>query len=270
MMLFRGKASRLAVTAVVFVAVLSSCGKGEEQASSLEAAGERAPASTGKFVPEKPFSYSGSAPAWGANRALWTHAVHRVVRARMHDLERARDVELFCPGYSTSTRAQKELCWVFLVAALSKYESAFRPETTFREPDGNYSVGLMALSPKECPNAPTSEALQNPVPNLICGTNRMALLIKLYGNIDGPAERRGASRYWSTLRKPYKYWDASRNKHLNLGKRDLIIPLVRNYRSSRFSGGGLGSWRELPADAEELPPEITEEEFLENWVPRER
>lgn len=269
MMLFSGKASRLAVIVVVFIAVLTSCGKGEEQDSSLEAH-RRTLASTGKFVPEKPFSYSGSAPAWGTSRAAWTHAVHRVVRARMNDLERARDVELFCPGYSAGTRAQKELCWVFIVAALSKYESAFRPETTFREPDGNYSVGLMALSPKECPNAPTLEALKNPVPNLICGTNRMALLIRLYGNIDGPAERRGASRYWSTLRKPYKYWDASRNKHLNLGKRDLIIPLVRSYKGGRFSGGGLGSIRDLPTDeADELPP-ISEEEFLENWVPRER
>lgn len=116
------------------------------------------------------------------------------------------------------------------MAAVSEFESAFKAGDSFREPDGNYSVGLLALSPNECPNAHTIAQLEQAVPNLVCGTNRMAALIAHDGYIDGPASRRGASSYWSTLRAPYKEWDASRGRYLSLGKKNQILPLVRGYR----------------------------------------
>lgn len=148
----------------------------------------------------------------------------------MSELERARDVETFCPGYRQASAAQKHNCWLLLVAAIAKFESAFNPATSFREPDGNYSVGLLALSPGECSNAPTMKALMSAVPNLVCGVGKMAALVGRHGYIDGPESGRGASRYWSTLRAPYRRWDPTRNRYLNLGKRNLIIPLVRGYR----------------------------------------
>ncbi len=148
----------------------------------------------------------------------------------MQELERARDVEVFCPGYGKASANQRASCWLLLVAAITKFESSFKPDTSFREPDGNYSVGLLALSPGECPNAPTMQSLKSAIPNLICGTNKMANLIGRDGFIDGPDPRRGAARYWSTLRAPYKRWDPTRNRYLNLGKRNLIVPLVRGFR----------------------------------------
>lgn len=181
--------------------------------------------------PEPPRPGLGS-PAWGQSpeRRVWAGAVLGVVRGRMGELERARDLEVFCPGYRQASLAQRQNCWLLLVAAIAKFESAFKPATSFREPDGNYSVGLLALSPGECPNAPTMKALMVAVPNLVCGVNKMAHLIGKHGYIDGPADGRGASRYWSTLRAPYKRWDPTRNRWLNLGKRNLILPLVRGFR----------------------------------------
>lgn len=171
-------------------------------------------------------------PAWGSSpeRRAWNAAVISVVQRRMPELDRARDVDTFCPGYRQASASQRQSCWVHVVAAISKFESNFHPADSFREPDGNYSVGLLALSPGECPNAPTLNSLKAPLPNLVCGTNKMASLIGKHGYIDGPADGRGASRYWSTLRAPYKRWDPTRNRYLNLGKRNLILPLVRGYR----------------------------------------
>src|SRR5205823_55535 len=85
-------------------------------------------------------------------------------------------------------------------------------------------------------NAHSTQQLGQPVPNLICGTNRMALLISHDGYIDGPENARGAARYWSTLRAPYKRWDPTRNRYLSLGYKNQILPLVRGYRGSPGKG----------------------------------
>lgn len=170
------------------------------------------------------------APAWGRGRVAWTRAVRTVAYARIRDFERASDKETFCPGYSQAAPAQRLNCWVLILAAVSKFESGFNAGSSFREPDGSYSVGLLALSPRECPNAPTVRALMNPVANLVCGANRMAALIARDGYLDGPEPRRGAASYWSTLRAPYRRWDPTRNRTLNLGKKDQILPLTRGYR----------------------------------------
>lgn len=272
-MLFRSEASRFVATAAFVLVSLTSCGKSELTQTTNAAAESSAISPAGKVA--TPLKYNGTQPAWG-NRAAWTQAVHRIVRARMQDFNHARDVETYCPGYKNATTSQKESCWVFLVAAISKFESAFNAGDSFREPDGNFSIGLMALSPNECPNASTHKSLQSALPNLVCGTNKMASLIRKFGYIDGPESARGASRYWSTLRKPYKRWDPTRKRNLNLGKRDQVIPLVRGYRGMQFPGSApLGSVRMMmewdQADANEIDlPRITEEELLENSIERQR
>lgn len=161
------------------------------------------------------------------NSRAWTNAALRVIRARMSDLERARDKEDFCPHYSTASRVQREVCWLRLVGALAKYESSFKPTTSFQEPDGNWSVGLMALSPGECRSmGRTVEELQDAVGNLTCGINKLAGFIGRHGFINGPKSSRGAAAYWSTLREPYQY-----GKY-KLGKRGKIIHITRTYRTT--------------------------------------
>ncbi|HEY8278532.1 MAG TPA: hypothetical protein VIH99_02835 [Bdellovibrionota bacterium] len=173
------------------------------------------------------------APIWGRSTRVnsWTRAVREIVHARLSHFEMAKDKEIFCPDYANATLPERENCWTLLVSAISKYESSFNPAGSFREPDGNYSVGLLALSPGECPNARSQDALKNAIPNLVCGVNKMASLIRKRGYVDGPASARGASRYWSTLRKPYTKWDPTRNRDLKLGKRDLVVAITKNYRN---------------------------------------
>lgn len=154
----------------------------------------------------------------------WTQAVVSVVRSHFSKLERAKDISLFCPGYHSSSRSSRETCWIRLVSAVSKFESSFNPHSTFREPNGAMSIGLLALSPGECANASSSAALKNPTRNLICGTRKMAELISAHGYIDGPASRRGAAAYWSVLRKPY------RHGKYKLGKKDQIIAITRQFK----------------------------------------
>jgi hypothetical protein len=112
--------------------------------------------------------------------------VRQVAYARLPALEKARDKEVFCPGYAQSGMAERLNCWVLLVAGISKYE---------------------------------------------------ANLIARDGYIDGPEGRRGAASYWSTLRAPYKRWDPTRNRYLSLGKKNLILPLVRGYRGHKAGDG---------------------------------
>lgn len=172
-------------------------------------------------------SFAGNQAVWASvsGTQSWTNATLSVIKNRMSSFEKARDRNVFCPGYDNATQEKKQLCWLRLVSAVARFESAFHPGDSFREPNGKYSVGLLALSTGECSNAPTLSALKNPVKNLICGTNKMAHLIARDGYIDGPSNNRGAASYWSVLRKPYSF------RKMKLGKKYEIIPLTKIYRS---------------------------------------
>lgn len=165
-----------------------------------------------------------SAAPWAGvpGSQAWTNAVITIVRENFSKLEQAKDKNAFCPGYASATQARKEICWLRVVGAIARYESNYHPRDSFREPNGKYSVGLMALSPGECSNAPTMNSLKDPVKNLICGTRKMAGFIARGGYISGPGNR-GAAAYWSVLRAPYKY------RKYRLGKKNLIIAITRQY-----------------------------------------
>ncbi len=248
------------VQSLALVLLLSACGKAENGNQSSQAASAFSVEDAGKVTGAINASAALGTPAWGSRRS-WTQAVSKVVIARFDDFNKAKDVEVFCPGYRRAAKPAQVHCWVMIAAAISKFESAFKPESSFREPDGNYSIGLLALSPGECPNASTHNSLKQAEANLVCGMNRMATLIKNYGNIDGPADCRGASRYWSTLRAPYKRWDPTRKRNLNLGKRNLILPMTRGYRGGS-SGRELMDLELLDQSAEELD--------VWAWEPRDR
>lgn len=160
---------------------------------------------------------------WGSSHSTWDRVVVETVREEFDKLNEAKDVEEFCPGYARASQAQKESCWQRLISALVyKENDEFNPREVFVEPAGAPSVGLMMLSRGECRNAPTDEALKNPVENLRCGIKRMA---KLIARGDCISCRRGAAAYWSTLRTPYKAYG------YNLGKKAEIVAMTTNYKS---------------------------------------
>jgi hypothetical protein len=161
------------------------------------------PPGSATVVPPPPSPGLIGGPAiWSAlaNTLTWTKAVHMVVARDLAKFEKARDRELFCPGYAQANLAQRETCWVRLVSAVTQLESNFDPNSMYFESFGVWSVGLMQLSKNECSNAPTIASLKDPVQNLICGTDKMATLIARYGYVTTPDGTHGAAAYWSTLR----------------------------------------------------------------------
>ena len=64
-----------------------------------------------------------------------------------------------------------------MIGGLVKFESNFKPDDSFRESNGNWSVGLMALSPKECRSYETVDLLKQPLLNLSCGIGKFADLV---------------------------------------------------------------------------------------------
>jgi hypothetical protein len=170
-------------------------------------------------------SNSHRAAVWSAiaDSDKWTEVALAEIRAHLSELESAKDIAEFCPGYAAANEQSREICWLRLVGAVVKFESGFNPNDKFLEANGNWSIGLLALSAHECPNAPTNEALRNPLKNLTCGIDMMASLIERDGFIAGPARARGAASYWSTLRPPY----FSQRHHV--GKKYGVMILTRRY-----------------------------------------
>ena len=210
--------------------VFSSCGKESEETVPTAQELRNSMVSEDEYSVASDEALDGfaspDAALWSNLRSTdaWTTAVLKVVRNKFSSFEAAKDVETFCPGYRKASQFQKENCWLRLVSAVVRFESSFKPGDSFREPNGAYSVGLLALSPGECPNAPDIKSLKNPVKNLECGVGKMAKLIASGRYIDGPKGNRGAAAYWSVLRAPYRY------KKYKLGKKHLIVPLTKEYR----------------------------------------
>ena len=238
--------TRLLGVLVLSVLMLPACGKSPDDpapASAIQGPRQAKPEPqqivplisdpTNPTNPTDPgIGYFHHASLWAnhvSNSVSWTVAVLGIVRVRLHDFEQARDVEEFCPGYGGATQAQREICWIRLVGGIVEFESSFRPdEPPFNEGHGVYSVGLLALSTGECSNALSTKALMDPVQNLICGVNKMAMLISRGHTIDSP-DHVGACAYWSTLRPPHKA-QLPDGRWVILGKKNEIIARTKLFR----------------------------------------
>lgn len=129
------------------------------------------------------------------------------------------DIETFCPKYDTLSYERQKDFWVYLISAVTKYESNFKPETAytenFRDSSGKKVVsrGLLQLS-IESGNAygcgfKNAQELHDPFRNLTCG---IIILNRWIGKDHRVAGKeagtwKGGARYWSTLRSsldPYK------------------------------------------------------------------
>ena len=159
-----------------------------------------------------------------ADSETWTLTTLFEISAHRKDLEKARDLEEFCPGYSRASSYQKDTCWLRLISAMAKFESSFRPKATYLEATGQTSVGLLMMDPRHCPNAPTLEKLQIAEPNIQCAIPRLALLVARDSMISGPKNSGGAA-YWSVLREPYRFGN------LFLGRKPHIQIYTRNYQA---------------------------------------
>ncbi len=157
----------------------------------------------------------------GAAGALWTQAsMGLIAKYGANLLKGTADIANFCPRYSQLTDNLKMNFWVYLVSAVTKYESGYRPTSRFKEPGmGNdpithlpvYSEGLLQLSYQDSNVYPfcnefdwakdrsldasdPRRTILDPVKNLTCG---IRIMNQIMGKHNAIAFNSG--QYWSTL-----------------------------------------------------------------------
>ena len=234
----RGLNQFAVLTLVAAGLLIQGCGRdsGFAQSSSVSApsggdassgggvvAGPTAP--TVPTSPSQPNHVMEVAPLW--EKAImtkglgWTQFAAKMVLTEAPDLMKGTsDIQKFCPSYFHLKTDDKLNFWVYLISAITKYESAFDPASRMRETglgvDGItkqhvYSEGLLQLSYQDQQNykfcnefdwsrdkslAPTDprKTILDPIKNLRCG---IRILNKVIGRRNMISF--DAGHYWSTL-----------------------------------------------------------------------
>lgn len=124
----------------------------------------------------------------------------------------APDLITVCPNFPSMEKNDRAKVYVFLVSAMARYESSFKPSTTYTENFDDakgkpvISAGLLQISLESgrsygCPITKT-EDLFSPTVNINCG---FRILTRWIPN-DGLAftNKKGCGRYWSVCRETSK------------------------------------------------------------------
>lgn len=129
-----------------------------------------------------------------------------------------RDINSWCPGYSTKTKAERKKFWVMLISSLANFESSFNPNETYEEDfhDANgadvISRGLLQLSQESANqarygcNIQRAEDLFDPETNIRCAVRIMDYWVPHDLVIQGYDHGNwlGVGRYWSPMRADSK------------------------------------------------------------------
>lgn len=162
-------------------------------------------------------SYKLEALAWESSshpeRTEWSLGLQQFVAKQFLSLDKAQDISLFCPRYSSLSQDQKINLWAELFAVTAYYESGYDPfqssvDVGSQSDRNTWSVGLLQLSvvDQQSYNLPfgySFENLQEPLKNLNLGVAIMAAQIKKYSRILIPVGSPGL--YWATLHPGGKY-----------------------------------------------------------------
>jgi hypothetical protein len=123
------------------------------------------------------------------------------------------DILSYCPGYLKADRNRRAAFWVGLISALAKWESDYKPGTSFTEPNivdqaGRRVVsrGLLQISMESANSYACAivneQDLHNPNVNLSCAVRIMNRLVARDGQIASTtAPWHGAAAYWSPFRR---------------------------------------------------------------------
>lgn len=124
------------------------------------------------------------------------------------------DIENFCPKYRGLDTIDQKMFWISLVAAMSRFESGFNPDISYKEnftdQNGNFVIsrGLLQLSIESARgyscDLTQAEDLHNPEVNLSCTIRILDRWIGRDKYISNKVSGswRGGARYWSVLRTP--------------------------------------------------------------------
>ncbi|MES2801919.1 MAG: transglycosylase SLT domain-containing protein [Bdellovibrionota bacterium] len=126
------------------------------------------------------------------------------------------DSSMFCPNYKNLTYSERKKYWIYMISAMTKFESSFNTNTTYKEGFNDssgkpvISRGLLQISIEsskgyDCGMSDAQE-LHNPLKNLSCGLRILDRWVGRDGRIAGKvdAKWRGGARYWAVLREADK------------------------------------------------------------------
>lgn len=138
-----------------------------------------------------------------SERKAWSLAVRDEIALALPSFDKAKDVKDYCPRYNDLLVEQRINVWSEMVSRIAKFESGWKPTSTYQEPKppngpGTLSVGLLQLSTGDrgCPK--TVDGLKDPIKNLQCGVGLMKFFIDKDGLI--AKDKIGIARYWSVMR----------------------------------------------------------------------
>ena len=162
-------------------------------------------------------SYKPEPLAWESashpERAAWSTGAFQIVAEHFADLDKAQDIQTFCPSYRSLTTDEKINLWADMFAGTAYYESSWNPASasvdvgTSSNKD-TWSVGLLQMSVVDqanygLPLGYKYADLQDPIKNLELGITIMALQVRKHGIVLIPSG--GSGLYWATLHPGGKY-----------------------------------------------------------------
>lgn len=123
------------------------------------------------------------------------------------------DAATFCPNYKNLTYNERKKYWIYMISAMTRFESSFKTNTTYTEDftDSSgkkvVSRGLLQISIEsangyDC-ELSNAQDLHNPLKNLSCGVRILDRWVGRDGRIAGKvdAKWRGGARYWAVMRE---------------------------------------------------------------------
>lgn len=122
------------------------------------------------------------------------------------------DARTFCPNYRNLSYNDRKKYWIYIISAMTKFESGFNTNTKYKEDFNDssgrpvVSRGLLQISIEsskgyDCGMVDAQE-LHDPFKNLSCGVRILDRWVGRDGRIAGKVDSkwRGGARYWSVLR----------------------------------------------------------------------
>lgn len=148
--------------------------------------------------------------SWQLSHPTWDIEIKNESEKYLQFLEKASDVEKFCPGYLQGDKAFRIGFWAELGEQISYFESGWDPaQVTFENELSKDSVGLFQFSVEDdmtwCNHSSLND-LQDPINSIQCYLPMAAKLINgdkiiAFGSTlrPGPNQAKGLGRYFSTM-----------------------------------------------------------------------
>lgn len=145
--------------------------------------------------------------------------------------EKMDDIATFCPNYNKFDRLGKESFFGHLLANIARYESHYAEGDSMKENNGNVSRGLLGISygslstgykKAGCDVILKDLDLADGKSNVQCGLGIISDNVVTH-KVLALDKTKGASRYWSTLRSPYKVCLSTYKRVVTVGFKEVII-----------------------------------------------